>query len=571
MRTRKAQIQFKHGYAKDLPKRMTVGEPGYAVDTKDLYIGQGNNEKPYNITGDLKSQIQKLQKTLDDFSTEVFDADLIDSITFEKVGRIVIDKEGLRIVDNDDNIRIEIGSDFETQLEKLSVTSINWKDLGLIKATVDLPKTFYVSPNATGDGTGRNADNKADGITDVIDYIKSNGSHLTDNVTIKVESGDYINFENVVIKGLTGNGSITIDIDPSAFLRARFTVKNSTPVVYLKGGRKNHLGDVGGAIALPFKNAYKEILLVENSTVIVDGIRSKVLTEPNEYSLYTKDFATVNNGNLTVLNSDVVMFANMYDGENFVIHDNNNIGNVTRRLYGTNGVMYTGGYRVKTRSSEEVDAVSYVAITPYTSPKTSTPKGSLFVPQADISDTDTGGGETEVPPEDIPTPTPETVRKTATKTFTLTDLHTTVWGTGASTSAKTTVMGQGHWVNSSGSSYKNHTGYGTIPITSLKTFISDAIAGTVEITLTLHRQNTGHGYSGAVPIPKIKLPSGSYYNNGVGVARDKTAKIDLPVELVTSICKGETTQIKISSSKQNDYSFYDEASLTVTCTKEVTV
>ena len=37
-RTRKGQIQFKHGFARDVPKRMSVAEPGFAVDTLDLYL-----------------------------------------------------------------------------------------------------------------------------------------------------------------------------------------------------------------------------------------------------------------------------------------------------------------------------------------------------------------------------------------------------------------------------------------------------------------------------------------------------------------------------------------------------
>ena len=124
-RTRKGQIQFKHGFARDVPKRMSVAEPGFSVDTLDLYIGMGSTKPPVNITGGLKEQIKAVQQQLEEFGTRKFQTDLIDTTTLEKVGSIFIDTEGIKFVDNDGNILIKIGSDFDSVFQSVTATDIN--------------------------------------------------------------------------------------------------------------------------------------------------------------------------------------------------------------------------------------------------------------------------------------------------------------------------------------------------------------------------------------------------------------------------------------------------------------
>ena len=311
------------------------------------------------------------------------------------------------------------------------------------------------------------------------------------------------------------------------------------------------------------------LLIADNATIKVKGIRSKKITD----TTFIDSFALIENGGIIYVNNcDVAQYENQYYGNNmFTIHDQNNIGNCTRRLAGTSGVMYYGGYRINPKNINELDSLSFVALHKYTSPNTSTGKDSLYVPSASgggSTDPGTGGGENPNP--NPPVTPPQEVRKTVSKVFDLTNLHTTVSGSGLFTSTKTTQMGQGHWVNSSGKAYQNHTGHGTIP-TGVKTYVSDAIEGTVEITLTLHRINTGHGYAGAVPVPKVKRPNGAYYNEGKGVARNSSITLTLPSDIVTAICNGSMTEIQTYSSSQNDYAFFDVASIKVTCTKIIQV
>ncbi|MFR5470081.1 MAG: hypothetical protein ACLTG7_01005 [Romboutsia sp.] len=564
-RTRKGQIQFKHGFARDVPKRMSVAEPGFSVDTLDLYIGMGSTNPPVNITGGLKEQIKAVQQQLEEFGTRKFQTDLIDTTTLEKVGSIFIDTEGIKFVDNDGNILIKIGSDFDSVFQSVTATDINWETLQLLRVTKEVPSTLYVTPNATGDGTGRNTSNKADSIEDIARYIKSFGCYLDKDVIVKIENGDYYNLDKPVFEGLIGNGKITLDF--SKEVKGQYAIKacNNTVVLQIEGQRYNHLSDMGAVLDSP--KGCNALLVADNATIKVKGIRSKKITD----TTFIDTFALVENGGVIFVNNcDVAQYENQYYGNNmFTIHDQNNIGNCTRRLAGTSGVMYYGGYRINPKNSNELDSLSFVALHNYTSPNNSTGKDSLYVPSASGGGSE-GGGETPSPNPNPPVTPPEEVRKTVSKVFDLTNLHTTVSGSGLFTSAKTKQMGQGHWVNSNGNAYQNHTGHGTIP-TEVKTYVSDAIEGTVEISLTLHRVNSGHGYAGAVPVPKVKRPNGAYYNEGKGVARNSNITLNLPSDIVTAICDGSMTEVQTYSSSQNDYAFFDVASIKVTCTKIIQV
>lgn len=566
-RTRKGQIQFKHGFAKDVPKRMTVAEPGFAVDTLDLYIGMGSTKPPVNITGELREQIKTVQQQLKELGVKKFQTDLIDTTTLEKVGSMFIDTEGIKFVDNDGNILIKIGSDFDSVFQSVTATDINWETLQLLRVTKEVPSTLYVTPNATGDGTGRNTSNKADSIEDIARYIKSFGCYLDKDVTVKIENGDYYNLDKPVFEGLIGNGKITLNF--SKEVKGQYAIKahNNTVILQIEGQRVNHLSDVGAVLDSP--KGCNALLVADNATIKVKGIRSKKITD----TTFIDTFALVENGGIIYVNNcDVAQYEDQYYGNNmFTIHDQNNIGNCTRRLAGTSGVMYYGGYRINPENSNELDSISFVALHKYTSPSTSTGKNSLYVPSASgggSTGPDTGGGENPKP--NPPVTPPEEVRKTVSKVFDLTNLHTTVSGSGLYASTKTTQMGQGHWVDSAGNAYQNHTGHGTIPA-EVKTYVSDAVEGTVEITLTLHRVNTGHGYAGAVPVPKVKRPDGTYYNEGVGVARNSSITLTLPSDIVTAICNGSMTEVQTYSSSQSDYAFFDVASIKVTCTKIIQV
>lgn len=569
-RTRKGQIQFKHGFARDVPKRMSVAEPGFAVDTLDLYIGMGSTKSPVNITGGLREQIKAVQQQLEEFGTRKFQTDLIDTTTLEKAGTLFIDKEGIKFVDNKGNVVMRLGSDFDSVFQDVTATSINWETLQLLRVTKEVPSTLYVAPNAKGDGTGRNTSNKADSIEDIANYIKSFGCYLNKDVTVKIENGDYYNLDKPVFEGLIGNGKITLDF--SKGVKGQYAIKahNNTVILQIEGQRVNHLSDVGAVLDSP--KGCNALLIADNATIRVKGIRSKKITD----TTFIDTFALIENGGIIyVKNCDVAQYENQYYGNNmFTIHDQNNIGNCTRRLAGTSGVMYYGGYRINPKNSNELDSISFVALHKYTSPNTSTGKNSLYVPSANPgTDPDTGGGDTgggENPKPNPPVTPPQEVRKTVSKVFDLTNLHTTVSGSGLYTSTKTTQMGQGHWVNSNGKAYQNHTGHGTIP-TGVKTYVSDAVEGTVEITLTLHRVNSGHGYAGAVPVPKVKRPNGTYYNEGKGVARNSSITLTLPSDIVTAICNGSMTEVQTYSSSQNDYAFFDVASIKVTCTKIIQV
>ena len=195
-RVRKGQIQFKHGNSKDIPKRMSVAEPGFAVDTQDLYMGQGSTKAPVNITGNLRKQIEGVQNQLEEFGTRKFRADLIDTTTMEKSGTIFIDSEGIKFVDLAGNVILRLGSDFDVHFKSATIDNLlNWRSLGFIRATTGVSSNYYVSPKATGDGTGRDKSNYADNIQDVVKHISSFGRYLNKNITIHILGGTYYNVD----------------------------------------------------------------------------------------------------------------------------------------------------------------------------------------------------------------------------------------------------------------------------------------------------------------------------------------------------------------------------------------
>lgn len=557
-RTRKGQIQFKHGLAKDVPKRMSVGEPGFAVDTQDLYIGQGSTKPPVNVTGTLKDQLKQLTEGLDNIGTKKFQTDLINIETLEKTGTLFIDTEGFKLVDLKGNILVRLGSDFNTLFESVTAKNINWKDLGLLKVIQGIPTEFYVASTATGDGTGRNKDNKADSIEDVAKYLRNRGCFLDNLVSIYVENGTYYNLDSPVFDGFLGSGKIVIDFAENVVGQYAITIKNNTIPVQIDGTRYNHLSDVGACINSPA--SLDNLFIVDNSYLKVSGIRSKRIDDK-----FSGNFASIlNNGVISVSNCDIVQYENQYYGnKTFTIYDQNNIGNCTRRLEGSEGVMYYGGYRINPKNSSSLDSLSFVALHNYTSPSTSIGKNSMYLPSVSPGDNpDTGGGE----PSDTVVVPPDYVRVILSKRANLTNLHTTLEGEGLYTSPMTDVMGQGYTVDVDGNKYKNHKGHGTIP-TEVKDFLADAIEGTISIVLTLHRMNTNHGYAGEIPVPKIKRPSGEYYSEGKGVARDHNISIELPDDIVKAIKDGSMTEIELYSANKDDYALFDTASIRAVCTK----
>ena len=156
---------------------------------------------------------------------------------------------------------------------------------------------------------------------------------------------------------------------------------------------------------------------------------------------------------------------------------------------------------------------------------------------------------------------PATTPTVFTQSFVITDLKSVPEGSGSSTSTRIGVMGQGKW-----GSYKPHRGWGTIP-SSLRDFCNGG--SNISMTITMTRQNNSHGYTGAVPSPNF-VYSGGIWDSGVTFARGDTKTITFPSEIINQIANGTITNIQLwADYSTNEYSFYENVTILVTCTKNV--
>ena len=148
---------------------------------------------------------------------------------------------------------------------------------------------------------------------------------------------------------------------------------------------------------------------------------------------------------------------------------------------------------------------------------------------------------------------------TYTKTIALTNLRTTVSGSGATTSGKSGITGQGKW-----GSYKLHTGHATIPSSILNTLK----AGNCTINnayLIVTRQNTSHGYTGEVPYPVIDLGGARQSASGYKIAQGSTKTIPLNNDIKSALKSG-ASDLRFVGEGYSQYMFCSSVKLKVNYT-----
>ena len=151
-------------------------------------------------------------------------------------------------------------------------------------------------------------------------------------------------------------------------------------------------------------------------------------------------------------------------------------------------------------------------------------------------------------------------KTTYTKTIALTNLRTTVSGSGATTSGKSGITGQGKWGN-----YKLHTGHATIPDSMLDILgASNCTINNAYLIVT--RQNTDHGYSGETPYPVIKLGSYTQSASGYKIAKGATKTIPLNNNIISELEMGAHSDLQFVGTGASQYMFCSSVKLKVTFT-----
>ena len=454
--------------------------------------------------------------------------------------------DGMEIFDSNGSRIAHFGDSNTAYISTLTADKINNRHL--LRWNEGRPRDLYVAPNATGDGTGRDANNKANSISNALNWLWNTYgcySWQTD-ITIHLAPGDYWGADNY-IGGWIGTGVIYVIFEPWAYIRSTIRIEECSMTVVLKGSVDPYNIE-GQDNAYLYLNYDGYGIYVRNSTVVVAGLNmqcegwygdTNTWGDYRGYGVYATD-----GSNVLITNCDIVGF---WYGCSSTVSSYVSMLNCAGHV-GCTGVARDGGILSYDRALpmskdgfwRDIGGFLWNSGGTWTS-------NSKFYPK---------------PSAPQPSPPPPVEKWVWTEnTFWASSLWTSPEGSGSGTSSRSGCWGQGKW-----GSYKPHRGYASF--SGVNAWCDGGRNFTVELTMT--RQNTSHGYAGAVPVPKIKTTNGSFWNCGQAFARGATHTITLPSDVANALVTGGWTNLEMwAGTSTNDYSFYDNVRIRVICEKRV--
>lgn len=189
---------------------------GTYIDARNITVPDGNGDITFSVSSDGKVRINEGAIQLDEEGIQIFHKSQNESL----VGRTVMDEEGFRILDKDGNELADIGSQ-GSHFANLSVDGDfrHYPTAQIIDRQPNWNADYYVAKIATGDGTGRDEENKADSLQTVFGYMKSQGCMFFNKLTINIEAGVRIR-EKIVLRDFHGT-LIQISLGKDAVLRLK--------------------------------------------------------------------------------------------------------------------------------------------------------------------------------------------------------------------------------------------------------------------------------------------------------------------------------------------------------------
>ena len=189
---------------------------GQYIDARNITVPDGNGDITFSVSSDGKVRINEGAIQLDEEGIQIFHKSQNESL----VGRTVMDEEGFRILDKDGNELADIGSQ-GSHFANLSVDGDfrHYPTAQIIDRQPNWNADYYVAKIATGDGTGRDEENKTDSLQTVFGYMKSQGCMFFNKLTINIEAGVRIR-EKIVLRDFHGT-LIQISLGKDAVLRLK--------------------------------------------------------------------------------------------------------------------------------------------------------------------------------------------------------------------------------------------------------------------------------------------------------------------------------------------------------------
>ena len=407
----------------------------------------------------------------------------------------------------------------------------------IVKYNTGRPTNFYIAQNATGDGTGRDANNKSNSINRTLRWIRDNYGHYSHHQDMNIYVEDGIYTENVMIAGWLGTGVINIIFGKYGTLYGTITVEGCMNHVNLQGGKTVFDGNEGWIIERRDGTNHGAAICILNSSVGIYGFRSRSA----EY--YHKIFINAENGSRVNMGwCDIVGYwaiARISGGCFLAMTDMR--GDVQRFTEGA--------------SASHVILQGHM---PYGGEmEHGTPWGALFSNLGCTS-----RNSVWIPRVEVTPPPPVVTWQWFEQTFTVSNLRSVPEGTGSTTSGIPGCMAQGYW-----SSYKAHRGYGDLG-DSPASYCSGA--RNITITCTMHRKNSSHGNNSATPHPIFICPDGSSWDSGTYYARNESKTFTFPAAITNAIANGSMKTLQIWAGRSTaQYSHYDAVTITITCEKQV--
>lgn len=534
-------------------------EDGELTFARQSYVKQTANDLTYQFT----SMKNNINNNITVISTEGVTVRMYDESAFDDNGNLIagsypvaftnINGRGLYIYKNEDGSPIAYFTMDECYVSNLKTNAMNGADIIMSTENKGMPTTWYVAPNETGDGTGRDSSNKASTVNRVINEIKDRyGTYFDDeDITVNVSYGTYN--EEIAINGFLGSGNLNVVFDTSAILYGQIHVEDNTINISLDGQKTN--SSTSGATIYSYESKSQDAIVVKNSYCTINGFKAKNISSSG--TTYYGAFARFTNGARGgVGNCDVIYYETPIISSYASQVGFWNVKGKTkvRRTVQNGGIIVSGGTIPST--TDKADSISR----------------GLIHQTGTLTETNTmgwysSGGSGSSGGQDGSSAGTQTI----TKTFTLTNLRSIPEGSGAATSGFSGKMAQGKY-----SSYKLHRGKANLPSSALS-FIKSASSIT-SISLTCHRLNTSHGYAGAVPYPRLRFKNNksgtysSYYtNSSVKFARGDTKTIPISdASLRTFLLNGaDELQFYVASdgNPTQQYSHYDNVKLKITIKK----
>lgn len=514
---------------------------GTFIDARNLSVTDGNGNVTFSVGSDA---IVRMIQGLIDVSDEGIRINLEDSEN-NIVGYVIYDGQGVQIFTNDD----EPISSFHREgayTEKLVTEKLICPQIVQIADFNGCPLDWYIAPTATGDGTGKNENNKANSLKDVLRHIKQYGYKFNNVITIHVEDNCILN-EDIVIQDFMGT-LFNIVFGKSVIINCKkFKMEDLLSRMIIEYDADKRL--VAGEITQTDYNNYPIINLTDSSLesyvistsnvnyVELRGIRFHGVEGTTGVGSFAASNIVIDNCDFSGVNKCVVA-----DGQSKVSLGWSS-GNVEKIASIYDGSIFTSSRIIPKYSDDEMVYVS---------------ENAIFIPNTN--------GYTQFDTLYTPTTTSTSTNLTDNICIDTANLYTLVEGEGEEdeqTVPRKGYTGQGKYKENS----KSHRGYIKLPVSVIKDVLSNKKEYNVKLRMT--RLNTEHGYNSKTPHPIIRAVGGSsgttdYWDSNIKFARGETQDITLPASIVQAIEKGATSlELFVNSNQLEQYSFYGDVSLIV--------